>query len=94
MRLILPLALLALTACEVENDPANEQVTVTYDKERIKETAADAGRTAKEVATGAANVAESTGEAIEKEVGDVDVDVDANRNKSEQEQPQQPAEQR
>ena len=87
MRLILPVALLTLTACDVENDPANEQVTVTYDKERIKKSAADAGRTVKQVATGAANVAESTGEAIEKEVGDVDVDVDVSRNRTEQPQP-------
>lgn len=93
MRLILPLSLLALTACNVENDPANEKVTVTYDKERIERTAAEAGQAAKEVATGAANVAEETGEAIEKEVGEIDVDIDIDRNKMEQEQPQRPGEQ-
>ncbi len=83
MRLILPVALLLLTACDVANDPENERVTVTYDRERIKQSAAEAGRTAKEVASGAANVAETTGEAIKKEVGDVDVDVDVTRNKAE-----------
>jgi hypothetical protein len=79
VRLIIPLLLLTLAACDVDNDAANEKVTVTYDRERIKEGAADAGRAAKDVATGVANVAESTGDAIEREVGDVDVDVDVRR---------------
>ena len=72
-----------LAACGVDNDPAKEKVTVTYDKERIEQTAAAAGRTAKEVASSAANVAETTGEAIKKEVGDVDVDVRVSRTKGE-----------
>jgi hypothetical protein len=75
VRPILPLAaLLLLTACDVDNNPESDQVTVTYDRERIKE----AGETAKDVAEGVGNVAERTGEAIEEEVGDVDVDVDVN----------------
>ena len=85
MRLIISAAaLLLLAACDVDNDAANEQVTVTYDKERIREGAATAGRTAKDVASGVANVAESTGEAIEKEVGDVDVDVSVRRERREE----------
>ena len=75
MRLFVPLTLLLLAACGVENDPENEKVSVTYDREKIKE----AGRTAKDVARSAGNVAETTGEAIKKEVGDVDVDVDVRR---------------
>ena len=76
MRPILPLAaLLLLTACDVDNNPESDQVTVTYDRERIKQ----AGETAKDVAEGVGNVAESTGEAIKNEVGDVDVDVDVKR---------------
>ena len=71
------LALLMLSACGVENDPANDQVTVTYDEERIEK----AGRAAKDVAVSAGNVAESTGKAIKKEVGDIDVDVRVSRNK-------------
>ncbi len=62
---------LLVTACNVDNDPANEKVTVEYDREKIQE----AGRTAKEVATGAANVAKTTGTAIKREVGDIDVKV-------------------
>jgi hypothetical protein len=80
MRPIVPIAmLLLLAACDVDSDPENEQVTVTYDKERIEKTAADTARTAKDVASGVGNVAESTGRAIKKEVGDVDVDVSVRR---------------
>jgi hypothetical protein len=79
MRLILPAALLLLTACGVDNDPANERVTVTYDKEKIRK----AGQAAKNAAVSAGNVAETTGKAIKKEVGDVDVDVRVSRNKAE-----------
>ena len=82
MRAILVVAVLLVSACDVHNDPANEQVTVTYDRERIKKTTADAGRTAKMVAAGVANVAKTTGQAIEKEVGDVDVDVKVTRNRA------------
>lgn len=79
MRLIATAALLLLAACGVDNDPANEKVTVTYDKERIKK----AGRAAKDVAVSAGNVAESTAKAVKKEVGDVDVDVRVKRTKPE-----------
>jgi hypothetical protein len=89
MRPIAPIAvLLLLAACDVDSDPENEQVTVTYDKERIKKTAADTARTAKDVASGVGNVAESTGKAIEKEVGDVDVDVSVRRTRNEEPPPE------
>lgn len=79
MRPILPLAaLLLLAACDVDNNPESDQVTVTYDRERIKQ----AGEDAKDVAEGVGNVAESTGEAIKEEVGDVDVDVDVKRTRA------------
>ena len=79
MRILLAASVLMLTACGVDNDPANEKVTVTYDKEKIEK----AGRAAKSVAVSAGNVAETTGKAIKKEVGDVDVDVRVRRNKVE-----------
>lgn len=85
MRFILiPAALLMLGACDVDNDPQNEQVTINYDRERIKQSAADAKRTAEDVASGVANVAEKTGDAIEDEVGDVDVDVRVTREREAQ----------
>ena len=73
MRYATALVLLLLAGCDVDNDPANEEVTVTYDRERIREGAETAGRTARDVARGVGNVAEKTGDAIEEEVGDVDV---------------------
>jgi hypothetical protein len=89
MRLIVPIAaLFVLTACDVDSDPENEQVTVTYDKERIKKTAADTARTAQEVGSSVGNVAESTGKAIKKEVGDVDVDVSVRRTRNEESIPE------
>jgi hypothetical protein len=83
MRLALPLAVLILAGCSVDNDPGQDRVTVQYDEERIKKTAADTGRAAKVVATGAANVAKGTAQAIKKEVGDVDVNVKVSRTPSE-----------
>jgi hypothetical protein len=82
MRITFPLSLLALAACNVDNDPANDKVTLKYDEQRIKQTARATARTAKQVGAAAGNVAASTGRAIKKEVGDVDVDVDIRRRRS------------
>ncbi len=79
MRALIPVLLLLTTGCSVENDPGKEQVTVKYDREKIKQSASEAGHAAKAVATGVANVAEGTGRAIKKEVGDVDVDLKVTR---------------
>ena len=82
MRLFLSLAVLALVSCNVDSDAANERVTVEYNKQQIKDSAIDAGRAAREVASGVGNVAVSTGQAIRNEVGDVDVDVDVDVNRN------------
>jgi hypothetical protein len=87
MRALAAAAILAVCGCEVENDPAEDRVTVQYDEARIKKSAATAGRAAKDVATGVANVAEGTGKAIKREVGDVDVDVKISRKRSEEKAP-------
>ena len=79
MRTILALSLLGLAACDVDSDAANEQVTVEYNKQQIRQSAVKAGRTAREVASGVGNVAATTGRAIKTKVGDVDVDVDVRR---------------
>jgi hypothetical protein len=79
MRMILGLPLLIVGACNVENDPANDQVSVEYDQNRIEDAAAATARTAKEVGSSLGNVAASTGRAIKNEVGDVDVDVNVRR---------------
>lgn len=82
MRVYLMLPLLAVAACNVESDAGNEQVTLEYNKQQIKDAAVEARRTAGQVASGVGNVAASTGRAIQNEVGDVDVDVDVDVNRS------------
>lgn len=79
MRIIFALPLLALGACNVENDAENDQVTIEYNQERIEDAASDVANVASDVASGVGNVASSTGRAIGNEVGDVDVDVSRNR---------------
>jgi hypothetical protein len=78
------LAPLLLAGCDVDNDAANDHVSVNYDEQRIKKAAKDAGRVAKDVGSGVGNVASNTGRAIKNEVGDVDVDVDVRRKKNEE----------
>ena len=82
MRMIFVFAMMMAAGCDLDSDAANEQVTLEYDREKIKKTAREAAHTAKEVGAGVGNVAISTGRAIKKEVGDVDVDVDVSRNRS------------
>jgi hypothetical protein len=84
MRIMFILPLLMVGACNVDNDPANDRVTVKYDQEKIERAAAATARTAKEVGSGVGNVAASTGRAIKKEVGDIDVDVDLKRKRAEE----------
>ena len=83
MKLYVLAPLLMLAGCDVDNDAANDHVSVNYDEQRIKKAAKDAGRAAKEVGSGVGNVASSTGRAIKNEVGDVDVDVDVSRKRTE-----------
>lgn len=87
MRAIIVLAALGLAGCSVDNDRTNDEVTVKYDEAKIKKSAAAAGRAAKEVGTGIANVANDTGASIKREVGDVDVDVKVSRDGSEKARP-------
>ena len=84
MRIILTFPLLMVGACNVDNDAANDQMTVKYDQKKIERAAAATARTAKEVGSGVGNVAVSTGRAIKKEVGDIDVDVDVRRKRAEE----------
>jgi hypothetical protein len=81
MRMIFALALLPLAACSVDNDSANDQMTLEYNQQRIEDAAATAGRAVREVGAGVGNVAEGTGRAIKNEVGDIDVDVDVKRSR-------------
>ena len=87
MRTVTLLAMLGLVGCNVQNDPAKDQVTVKYDEAKIKRSAAAAERTAKEVGTGIAHVARDTGNSIKREVGDVDVDLKISRKRTESKDP-------
>jgi hypothetical protein len=80
MRLVLALTLPALAACSVENDSANDQMTVQYNQQGIEK----AARTARDVGRAAGNVAATTGRAVRNEVGDIDVDVDVRRRRAEE----------
>ncbi|HEX8643790.1 MAG TPA: hypothetical protein VF702_07735 [Allosphingosinicella sp.] len=82
MRILLALPLLAVAACNFDNDAQNDQMTLEYNQERIEDAARDAARGARDVARGASNVVGETGRAISNEVGDIDVDVDISRNKA------------
>ena len=83
MRILLVLPLLAAAAaCNVDNDAANDEMTLQYNQERIEDAARDAARGARDVARGAGNVMGETGKAIRNEVGDIDVDVDVTRNRA------------
>ena len=78
MRALLALPLLAMAACQVTKDDANDSVTVEYNQDVAENGLEDAG-----------NLAENVGEAISNDVGeaadkventDVDIDVDTNAN--------------
>lgn len=82
MRILFAFPLLMVAACDVESDAANDQLSVKYDQERIRDAAAATARGARDLARGVGNVAVSTGQAVKNEVGDVDVDVDVTRNRA------------
>ena len=72
MRIMLTLPLLALAACQVTEDSANDQVTVQYNQDLAENTAADIANGAEEAGEAIANSARDAGEAIQN------VDVDTN----------------
>ncbi|MEA3041767.1 MAG: hypothetical protein QOC65_1256 [Sphingomonadales bacterium] len=82
MRILFALPLLTLAACNVQNDSANDQMTLTYNQERIEQGVSDAANATEDAASSVGNIAVSTGRAIRNEVGDIDVNVDVDRNRS------------
>ena len=82
MRIIFALPLVLIAGCNVDNDEANDQMTLEYNQQRIEDAAATAAETAEEIGSSIGNIAESTGEAISNEVGDVDVDININRDRA------------
>lgn len=74
MRIFLAIPLLALSACGVDHDTANDQVTLQYNEEEIQQTAEDAGNTAEGIGAAIANEAEDAAAKIQN----TDVDVNVN----------------
>ena len=74
MRIFLAIPLLALSACGVDHDTANDQVTVQYNEQEIQQTAEDAGNTAEGIGSAIANEAEEAAAKIQN----TDVDVNVN----------------
>ena len=73
--LALPLVL-ALGACNVSRDDANDSMTVQYDQNTAENAAADIGNFAENVGGAIANDVEATADKVQN--ADVDVDVNTN----------------
>ena len=78
MRILLAIPLLAVAACNVENDANNDQVTIQYNEEQAQNVAEDVGNTAQDIGAAIGNEAEETAAKLQN----TDVDVDVNTNTS------------
>ena len=76
MRIALALPLLALAACNVSRDDANDSMTVQYDQNTAENAAADIGNFAENVGGAIANDVQKTADKVQNT--DVDVNVDTN----------------
>ena len=76
---LIPLLLL-VAACNVENDEANDQVTLEFDQDAVENAAGEVGDAVEEAGTQIGDAAENAGQAIEQEVDNIDVDIDVSRN--------------
>ncbi len=78
MRMIVALPLLALAACQVTKDDANDSVTVEYNQDVAENGIEDAANLAGNVAVTVANDVEQAADKVENT--DIDVDVTTNAN--------------
>ena len=78
MRLLIALPLLALAACQVTEDDANDTISMTYNEDVAENAASDAANTAQDVAADIGNTAEKIGDKVENTDVDVDVKTDGN----------------
>ena len=77
MRIVLALPLvLAVAACNVSRDDANDSMTVQYDQNTAENAAADIGNFAENVGGAIANDVQATADKVQN--ADVDVDVNTN----------------
>lgn len=64
MRLIFALPLLMAAGCDVERDPANDEVTLQYNEEAAGQAASDVGNTAEDVGETIANEADRAADKV------------------------------
>jgi hypothetical protein len=76
MRILFALPLLALGACQVSKDEANNTVTATFNQEVASNAIEDVRNTGENVAAGVGNEIKRVGDRIENT--DVNVNVDTN----------------
>ena len=72
MRIVLAIPLLLIAACNVENDPQNNQVVLNYDEEGVENAAEDVGNIGEDIGNEAEDVVNTL------QNTDVDVDVSTN----------------
>jgi hypothetical protein len=78
MRLILALPLLALAACQVTKDDANDSVSVTYNGDVAENGLADVTNTAENIAADISNDVSQTADKVQNKTENLDVDVNVN----------------
>ncbi|MCL6697540.1 hypothetical protein LZ496_01900 [Sphingomonas sp. NSE70-1] len=78
MRMIVALPLLALAACQVTKDDANDSVTVEYNQDVAENGLEDAANLAGNVAATVSNDVQEAADKVENT--DIDVDVNTNAN--------------
>ena len=79
MRSLILLPLLALAACQVTKDDANDSITAEFNGEIAENSLEDAANFTENLAGTVANDVEQSADKVQNEVGDVDVDVDVDR---------------
>jgi hypothetical protein len=76
MRVFIALPLLALAACQVTKDDANDSMTVEYNQDVAENGLEDVGNTAGAIADTVANDVQQAADKVENKADKVDVDVD------------------
>ena len=76
MRALLALPLLALAACQVTKDDANDSVTVEYNQDVAENGFADAANQAQDIAGKISNDVQESANKVESKTENLDVDVD------------------
>ena len=78
MRALIALPLLAMAACQVTKDDANDSVTVEYNQDVAENGLEDAGNLAENVGEAISNDVSETADKVENT--DIDVDVETGGN--------------